>query len=480
MKKWIITTFILLTISLTNNIFAQGGYVTARDSGVVQFNSQRYLDALNSFLYANALYSNTKYPKDKAPQIWIHQCQDSLRVLIVRIQEQKAKAEEETKKAQQLVDILMPFEAKENVFNYFWKKGKTELQNFNYKEAYTALLFAKNAENIPDAQKDSVKNLYADAEWYNDKYSKATEYFYSNNFEQAKPLFLEIYNKNKADSFSLYLYKASFEDMNENDMVKVEGGEFTMGDDEYNSNYIEHQVKLTTFYISKYEVTNAQYARFLNQYATAHENEKAYIDSIAYNFIDLVGSYSKEMKVGIYMQNDIYKVVQGYENRPAAYISWYGANAYCQFYGGSLPTEAQWEYAASGGCKPCEVLKTSQGFESYIYAGSNNINSVAWHADNSGYKTHAVGTKIPNQLGIYDMSGNLWEWCLDYYSSDYYETCKITGVVTNPAYMQNAGLRILRGGSWDYYGKFCRTVDRSDDRPVHRYDSYGFRFLRNM
>lgn len=397
------------------------------------------------------------------------------------IAEQTAKEEKE--KAEQLVEILMPFEAKADPFAYFWKKGKTELQNFNYKEAYTALLFAKNAENIPTAQKDSVAKYYAGAEWYNSRYSLATEYFYSNNFEKAKPYFKEIADKNPADSLSLFMYKASFEDLNEADMVKVEGGEFIMGEEEYNSNYIEHPVKLTTFYISKYEVTNAQYARFLNQYTTEHKTEPEYTDSIAEWFIYLEGKNSAEMFSGIYIENGIYKVVQGYAKRPVTYISWYGANAYCQFYGGSLPTEAQWEYTARGGNSP---FKRGQGDLNgdyvngdFIYAGSNNIDSVAWYWDNSDSKTHPVGTKKPNELGIYDMSGNLYEWCLDWYSSYYYQTCKDQGIITNPAYMQGANFRILRGGSWFSDDDYCRAAYRSLGSPESGDYDFGFRFLRN-
>ena len=109
----------------------------------------------------------------------------------------------------------------------------------------------------------------------------------------------------------------------------------------------------------------------------------------------------------------------------------------------SLPTEAQWEYAARGGNK-------STGYE---YSGSNDINEVAWYDGNSGGQTHPVGEKKPNELGLYDMSGNVWEWCLDTIGSH----------------------RIIRGGSWNYRAYNCQVANRNYGSPDYRYGKYGFR-----
>ncbi|MDD3405556.1 MAG: SUMF1/EgtB/PvdO family nonheme iron enzyme [Paludibacteraceae bacterium] len=126
-----------------------------------------------------------------------------------------------------------------------------------------------------------------------------------------------------------------------------------------------------------------------------------------------------------------------------------------------LPTEAEWEYAARGGNK-------SQG---YKYSGSNTIGNVAWYYDNGGSKTHAVGTKQANELGIYDMSGNVWEWCSDWYDS-YSSSSQ-----TNPTGAASGSYRVLRGGSWNYNATFCRVSLRSGYYPDGRYFSRGLRLV---
>ncbi len=126
-----------------------------------------------------------------------------------------------------------------------------------------------------------------------------------------------------------------------------------------------------------------------------------------------------------------------------------------------LPTEAEWEYAARGG-------NESPG---YKYSGSNTIGNVAWYYDNGGSKTHAVGTKQANELGIYDMSGNVWEWCSDWYDS-YGSSSQ-----TNPTGAASGSYRVLRGGSWNYNAMFCRVSLRSGYYPDYGNDGRGLRLV---
>jgi len=127
-----------------------------------------------------------------------------------------------------------------------------------------------------------------------------------------------------------------------------------------------------------------------------------------------------------------------------------------------LPTEAEWEYAARGGNK-------SRG---YKYSGSNNINDVAWYTETTNDKgTHDVKTKQPNEQGIYDMSGNVWEWCQDWYGS------YSAGSQTNPTGASSGSYRVYRGGSWYNNARYCRVANRSYNAPVIRYNFLGLRLV---
>ena len=126
-----------------------------------------------------------------------------------------------------------------------------------------------------------------------------------------------------------------------------------------------------------------------------------------------------------------------------------------------LPTEAEWEYAARGGNK-------SRG---YKYSGSNNIDEVAWYECNSGVETHPVKGKKANELGLYDMSGNVWECCNDWYGE------YSRGAQTNPKGPNNGSYRVLRGGSWCSGERYCRVSDRDSDAPGDRNDVIGFRLV---
>jgi formylglycine-generating enzyme required for sulfatase activity len=194
------------------------------------------------------------------------------------------------------------------------------------------------------------------------------------------------------------------------------------------------------------------------------------------------------------------------ENRPVEYVSWYDALVFCNklsmaegltpayrinnstdpaewgtvptsnnatwnavtIVSGStgyrLPTEAQWEYAAKGG-------NNSPG--NYTYAGSNTVDEVAWYGNNSGSTTHEVGKKKASGLGLYDMSGNVWEWCWDWYGSYTSET------QTDPTGAASGSDRVvLRGGGWYGSASNARSVARSINYPRYRSDGFGFRLVR--
>jgi len=261
-----------------------------------------------------------------------------------------------------------------------------------------------------------------------------------------------------------------------NEMVLVEGGVFMMGDSAGNADERPtRKVKVSSFYMSRFEITNSQYARFLNQY----KNEV--VKSGKFKGERMV----QEFEWGVIKIEDTWMAQPGYENFPVVYVTWYGAMEFCQFYALSLPTESQWEFAAKGGA----ISTISDTIQSFQYSGSNIIGEVAWYCENSGdkplnesawnmaksnannNKTHKVGQKKPNQVGIYDMSGNVWEWCSDWYGV-YPDAQQF-----NPTGPSTGLERVLRGGGWNFRKQRCRTVNRFFTQPTKCDATIGFRIV---
>jgi len=259
-----------------------------------------------------------------------------------------------------------------------------------------------------------------------------------------------LYVESKVD-YTEEVNNTSFE------MVFVHGGTFQMGSDDGSSNEKPiHPVTVSDFYISKYEVTFEEYDAFCDTTNRDKPDDKGW----------------------------------GRGDRPVINVSWNDAVAYCKWLSNEtgknyrLPTEAEWEYAANGGVE-------TNG-RAYQYAGSNNIDDVAWYWDNSGSKTHPVGTKLPNSLGIYDMSGNVWEWCEDWYKSypnsshefDYtgsgnvWEWCEDwykSYPNSSHEFDYTGSRRVVRGGSWSYNASSCRVADRNFSTPSGSSYNLGFR-----
>ena len=161
------------------------------------------------------------------------------------------------------------------------------------------------------------------------------------------------------------------------------------------------------------------------------------------------------------------------ERRPVEMVSWEDAQVFSQKLNKltgkayRLPTEAEWEYAACGGRK-------NRGC---TFAGSSKLREVGWYEGNSHGETKAVGMKNPNELGIYDMSGNIWEWCQDWFDEAFYEKCASVGVSENPQGVTEGDSRLLRGGSWYSSLQFCRCSCRSKKGPNDRSQDTGFRLV---
>ncbi len=214
-------------------------------------------------------------------------------------------------------------------------------------------------------------------------------------------------------------------------MIFVKGGSFQMGSNDSNSDEKPiHSVTVSDFYIGKYEVTQKEWKAVMGSNPSNWKGDNLPVERVSW--YDAVEFCNKKSEM-----EGLQKCYSGS-----------GKNITCDFTknGYRLPTEAEWEYAARGGNK-------SKG---YKYSGSNNIGDVAWYTSNSGSKTHPVGTKRSNELGIYDMSGNVWEWCWDWYDENYYSISP----GSNPRGPNSGKFAVLRGGSWCFYAYYCRVAVR--------------------
>ena len=216
-------------------------------------------------------------------------------------------------------------------------------------------------------------------------------------------------------------------------MVAIQGGTFQMGSENGNDDEKPvHNVKLHNFYIGKYEVTQAQWKVIMGKNRNYFKGDNLPVENVSWNDVQ---KFLLKLNA---LTNKTYR----------------------------LPTEAEWEYAA-GYSKSSATGHTK-------WAGTNNestIDNFAWYDSNSNNTTHAVGTKQPNELGLYDMSGNLWEWCSDWYDNySNYAQISPTGPISGSH-------RVSRGGGWSRDAQYCRVTSRSGNLPEAYGSHVGFRLV---
>ena len=246
-------------------------------------------------------------------------------------------------------------------------------------------------------------------------------------------------------------------------MVLINGGTFLMGSKKGGKDEKPvHKVSVNDFYIGKYEVTNSEYAKFINEYGSNK------IKTGKYEGKDMIF----ENDWGLKRIGEKWIPQQNFENNPVVCVTWYGAYEYCKFYGGRLASEAEWEYAAKGGR---DAYKNKKGENKFIFSGNNKVDTVAWYSENSNYKTHNVGSKKGNKLNLYDMSGSVREWCADWYYKDFYKNSS----ENNPINIKKTNIKVIRGGGWDQRAFSCRSANRDWDYPGDWNSSVGFRFAQD-
>ncbi|PIE85988.1 MAG: hypothetical protein CSA05_02725 [Bacteroidia bacterium] len=292
---------------------------------------------------------------------------------------------------------------------------------------------SKEAEKIKEIlQKDTTGDFENMVKKYNQIVQKADKQFKNKKYKKAKFNYqkaLKIAKKdypiariNAIDSLLAAFAKNKIKD----GYVRVESGTFFMKNK--NNPNKEIEVTLSSFYIDKYEVSVYKYRKYCE--ATGRKMPKP-----------PEWGWSDE--------------------HPIVNITWKDAQKYAKWAGKRLPTQAEWVFAAQGGNK-------SKG---YKYAGGNQIESIGWYLENAKDKIHPIGEKQPNELGIYDMSGNAWEWCSDWYDDAYFEKSP----VLDPQGPEAGRKRVLKGGSWYSYPEYIDVSYISKGSPNYKYTHIGFR-----
>ncbi|WP_169738214.1 formylglycine-generating enzyme family protein [Maridesulfovibrio frigidus] len=199
-----------------------------------------------------------------------------------------------------------------------------------------------------------------------------------------------------------------------------------------------HEVCVNSFWMGKHEVTNAQYRKF----KSSHESKSKSIGNM-----------------GNSLNGNTQPVVQVSWQDATSYANWLSSKGHGKF---RLPTEAEWEYAARG------------GDNNHKYAGGNNEDTVSWYYQNSAERTHSVGTKLRNGFGLFDMSGNVYEWCEDWYDKNAYSKHSRK----DPIYRSEGDVHVIRGGSWLNGPSTLRSASRRKCNSSFRYNLLGFRLVR--
>ena len=267
-----------------------------------------------------------------------------------------------------------------------------------------------------------------------------------------------------------YHIEASFTHNTTEDMVSIPAGEFVMGSDNtdpdsFSDEYPEHVVNLSGYEIDVYEVTNGEFAEFLNAYGS-NESPEGY---------EMLDAYDPDQH--IYWDGSSWYVEGGYADHPVVEVTWYGANTYCDYNGKRLPTEAEWEKAARGGCEvggapgACEDPADERTYPWGEGIDCDHANYYGCEGGTTPVGSYPLGV---SPYGPYDMAGNVWEWVKDWYDGDYYDYSPYQ----DPQGPVSGMCRVLRGGAWYFGASGLRVALHLDGYPDVSSSVLGFRCAR--
>jgi len=245
----------------------------------------------------------------------------------------------------------------------------------------------------------------------------------------------------------------------ENKMLFIEGGTFQMGSKQSEEEQPIHKVQIPSFHLGRYAVTVEEYLHFAEE--TRSNFPEWMEEGSKYNIYTGTDEYYKQHGTAI-----------NNKNHPIVGVSWDNVQSYCAWLTQEtsksyrLSSEVEWEYAARGG----------KHQNPYLYSGSNHLKEVGWYYKNSHGTIKAIGQKLPNRLGLYDMSGNVWEWCEDHWHDSYKGAPKDGSAWLDQS--KNNRLRVLRGGSWSNVDNDCRVSSRYGHDHDFRDGIVGFRVSR--
>jgi len=325
-----------------------------------------------------------------------------------------------------------------------FKKYNVKLSKAKYKELTQSIEINTNSKNINLTLKRFSKQITINSTpqgaklYINNEYKGTTPYTTEFSFGKHDVKLSKAYYKDLTQSIEINTYSKNI-NLNLESIIKeipgmvfVKAGTFRMGSNDGQSDEKPiHTVTIDDFYIGKYEVTQKQWKEIMGKNPSKFKGDNRPVESVSWN--------------------DVQDFIKKLNRKTGKYYR--------------LPTEAEWEYAARGGVETIHESSQTK------YAGSNNIDNVAWY---TGGKTHNVGTKQANKLGIYDMSGNVWEWCNDRFGS------YSSGSQNNPQGASSGSYRVYRGGSWISGARGCRVANRYNYSPNCSDNIIGFRLALSL